>query len=78
MTKKEGLVFFDMSHMNLVLKKIGWDEKTLREKKCIVCGCQLTKNNIGALTRESPIQGVCRKFSCVMSVLLAHKKESLR
>lgn len=76
-TEKKGLVFFDSSNIDLVLREIGWDEKRLENEKCAVCSCQLTKENIGGFTRKSPIKGVCKKFECVMSALLAEKKESL-
>ena len=77
MTKK-GLVFFDSTNMDKVLDAIGWNEDRVKHEKCAVCGCSLTKDTIGGLTRHSPIKAVCKKFNCIMSVLLTEKKESLK
>jgi hypothetical protein len=77
MTLKKGLIFFDNDKIDTVLKKAEWDNKRLKEEKCQVCNCNLTKNNIGALTHNSPIKGVCRKFPCIMSVLLMEKSRTV-
>jgi len=76
--KEKGLVFFDYTHLDLILKRIGWDEEHLKGEKCLVCGCQLTKENIGGFTRSFPVKAVCRKFECMVSVLLEKKEMMLQ
>jgi len=75
--QEKGLIFFDYDDIELILRKLGWDENRLNKERCIVCGCKLTKENVGAFTRHSPVKGVCRKFECLVSVLLREKKEVL-
>ena len=73
---EKGLIFFDSSNVGKVLNALGWDEERIKNEKCVVCDCPLTKKNIGGLTRHSPVKAVCKKFPCIMSVLLSEKKES--
>lgn len=72
----KGLNFFKYTDICHVLKKIKWDELPVEQKKCVVCGISLTKENIGAFVPGS-VRATCNNFACVMGVLLKEKKELL-
>jgi hypothetical protein len=74
--EEKGLLFFKYTDIDIILKKLKWDEKPIEEKKCIVCGTPVTKENIGAFVPGS-YKPVCNKFSCLMAILLKERKEML-
>jgi len=72
--KKKGLEFFKFSDREIIFKKYHLNDLPEEERRCIVCGEILTKDNLGGLLPGS-VRGVCNKFSCIMAVLLKEKKE---
>lgn len=74
--EEKGLIFFKYTDLDPALRKLGWEKLSIEEKKCIVCGITLTKENIGAFVPSST-KATCNHFGCIMAALIREKKPIL-
>jgi hypothetical protein len=64
--------FLKYTDIDVIFKKLNWNERPAEERKCVVCNVQVTKENIGAFT--SSYKPVCNKFSCLIATLFKDLK----